>query len=289
MLIGGYFGTWHDTQEITGLPLAATALRRAGASPGAGVLVALPAGACGLAETSRVLAWLAGQGAGQCGPCVFGLPAIAADFAQLASGRPDGPVLDRLERRLSAVIGRGACRHPDGAVRLARSALSAFAADVKSHVSRRTCLTARHGRHSRDVLPLPQAGRHGDLAMKQRLAVNPIACTGHGICAELLPELIGLDEWGFPIVADRDVPYELRPLAKRAVRLCPTLALRLDRGNPARTPTGSPPARVRADLRLEADSATYGGSASERQSGAAASTRARSGRCEGATERGSRR
>ena len=93
--------------------------------------------------------------------------------------------------------------------------------------------------------------------MKQRLAVNPIACTGHGICADLLPELIGLDEWGFPIVADRDVPYELRPLAKRAVRLCPTLALRLERGSPARTPTGSPPARVRADPGREADRAGH--------------------------------
>lgn len=156
LLIGGYFGSWHDAQEVAGLPLAATALRRVGASPGAGVLVALPAGACGLAETARVLAWLAGQSAGQCGPCVFGLPAVADDFAQLASGRPAGPVLDRLDRRLSTVIGRGACRHPDGAVRLARSALTTFAADLKSHVSRRVCLAARHGRPARAVLPIPR-------------------------------------------------------------------------------------------------------------------------------------
>lgn len=66
--------------------------------------------------------------------------------------------------------------------------------------------------------------------MKHRLAVNPIACTGHGICAELLPELVGLDEWGFPIVTGREVPPELGSLARRAVRLCPTLALRLERG-----------------------------------------------------------
>ncbi len=161
VLIGGYFGTWHDVREVAGLPLAAPALRRVGASPGAGVLVALPAGACGLAETARVLAWLAGQGAGQCGPCVFGLPAIADDFAQLASGRPAGPVFDRLERRLSTVIGRGACRHPDGAVRLARSALTAFAADLKSHVSRRVCLTARHGPPARSVLPIPRPADMG--------------------------------------------------------------------------------------------------------------------------------
>jgi ferredoxin len=63
---------------------------------------------------------------------------------------------------------------------------------------------------------------------KKRLAVNPIACTGHGICAEMLPELIGVDEWGYPILADRAVPGELAALAKRAVRLCPALALRLE-------------------------------------------------------------
>ncbi len=162
LLIGGYFGTWHNLGDVAALPLAVTALRAAGASPGAGVLVALPAGACGLAETARVLAWLAGQGAGQCGPCVFGLPAIADDFSQLASGRPKGPVLDRLDRRLGTILGRGACRHPDGAVRLARSALSAFAADVKSHVSRRTCLAARPGQPRGPQLPIPHpAGLEG--------------------------------------------------------------------------------------------------------------------------------
>ncbi len=70
--------------------------------------------------------------------------------------------------------------------------------------------------------------------MKHHLTVNPIACTGHGICAEMLPELIGLDEWGYPIVAGRDVPPELGSLARRAVRLCPTLALRLEAANAER-------------------------------------------------------
>lgn len=156
VLIGGYFGTWHDRDQVAGLPMTATALGSVGASPGAGVLVALPAGTCGLAETARVLAWLAGQGAGQCGPCVFGLPAVADDFSQLASGRPKGPVLDRLDRRLRTVMGRGACRHPDGAIRLARSALEAFAADVKSHVSRRVCLSARTGQQRGPLLPIPR-------------------------------------------------------------------------------------------------------------------------------------
>jgi ferredoxin len=75
--------------------------------------------------------------------------------------------------------------------------------------------------------------------MRQHLSVNPIACTGHGICAEMLPELIGLDEWGYPMVAEHDVPRHLAGLARRAVRLCPTLALRLEASNVERKlPTG---------------------------------------------------
>ena len=63
--------------------------------------------------------------------------------------------------------------------------------------------------------------------MKHRLAVNPIACTGHGICAEILPELISLDEWGYPIVDGQPVPAALERDARAAVSACPTLALRL--------------------------------------------------------------
>lgn len=62
----------------------------------------------------------------------------------------------------------------------------------------------------------------------RRLAINPIACTGHGLCADMLPELIRLDEWGYPMMPDHPVPDHLAALARRAVRLCPTLALRLE-------------------------------------------------------------
>jgi ferredoxin len=61
-----------------------------------------------------------------------------------------------------------------------------------------------------------------------RLRVNPIACTGHGVCAELLPELITLDPWGYPRLASQDVPAELTGHAKRAAAACPTLALLTD-------------------------------------------------------------
>lgn len=64
-----------------------------------------------------------------------------------------------------------------------------------------------------------------------RLRVNPIACEGHGLCAELLPELVTLDEWGFPIVEDAEVPRQLDGHAKRAVAACPTLALLMERSS----------------------------------------------------------
>lgn len=62
--------------------------------------------------------------------------------------------------------------------------------------------------------------------MAWRLRVNPILCTGHALCAELLPEAITLDEWGYPIVSV--VPDGFLPLARRAVTDCPTLALTLE-------------------------------------------------------------
>ncbi|GLZ41319.1 ferredoxin [Actinokineospora sp. NBRC 105648] len=63
--------------------------------------------------------------------------------------------------------------------------------------------------------------------MTDRLTVDMIECDGHGVCAELVPELVDLDEWGYPIVADSAVPDHLRKHARRAVTLCPRLALRL--------------------------------------------------------------
>jgi ferredoxin len=66
--------------------------------------------------------------------------------------------------------------------------------------------------------------------MDERLRVNPILCTGHGLCAELLPEQIDLDEWGYPLLSQDPVPEGLRPLARRAVNDCPALALALVQG-----------------------------------------------------------
>jgi NADH:ubiquinone oxidoreductase subunit F (NADH-binding) len=161
VLIGGYFGTWHSAAQVAGRPLTAAGLRPAGGSPGAGVVYVLPDGCCGLAAAARILRYLAQQGAQQCGPCRLGLPAIAADFEQLAAARPQAGLLARLDRRLGVIPGRGACRHPDGAVRMAASALAAFAGDVRAHAAGHACAAAAAGEPQPDGLPVPRPGPDG--------------------------------------------------------------------------------------------------------------------------------
>jgi NADH:ubiquinone oxidoreductase subunit F (NADH-binding) len=154
VLLGGYGGSWVPADRLD-VPLAPGPLAQVGCSLGAGVVVALPAGGCGLAETARIVHWMAGQGAGQCGPCAFGLPALADDMAALAGvsrHAPDRMLMDRLRFRLGEVQGRGACHHPDGVVGLVRSALACFAADVDRHLRRGPC----EGAAAPSVMPLPR-------------------------------------------------------------------------------------------------------------------------------------
>ena len=73
------------------------------------------------------------------------------------------------------------------------------------------------------------------MSASPRLRVDPIACEGRGLCAEILPELITLDDWGFPIIRDGDVPDPLIAEAREAVRICPKLALRLEGPSNARS------------------------------------------------------
>jgi len=116
-------------------------------------VAALPVGACGLAETARVARYLADESAGQCGPCLFGLDAIAGGLEALAvGGRHD---LGTLRRWLGQAEGRGACHHPDGAVRMVRSALAVFDAEIGLHARGRCSGTGQTA-----VLPVPpRAGR----------------------------------------------------------------------------------------------------------------------------------
>jgi NADH:ubiquinone oxidoreductase subunit F (NADH-binding) len=138
VLVGGYHGAWLPMPEATEVSMTRKALAPYGAAPGAGVVVALPADACGLTATARVIDYLADQTARQCGPCQFGLPRLAETFRVLATAprAGAGPRLVEEVRRLAALVdGRGACRHPDGTVRLLRSALSTFRGDVTGHLA----------------------------------------------------------------------------------------------------------------------------------------------------------
>jgi NADH:ubiquinone oxidoreductase subunit F (NADH-binding) len=152
VLVGGYGGAWLDASRL-GTGFAPGPLADAGATYGVGVVVALPATSCGIAETARLARFMAGESAGQCGPCVFGLPAIAGDLEQLAAGRAGAEVLDRIQSRATTVEGRGGCRHPDGAIRMIRSALTVFATDVASHLQGDPCPGHAHP----TVLTFPDA------------------------------------------------------------------------------------------------------------------------------------
>jgi NADH:ubiquinone oxidoreductase subunit F (NADH-binding) len=150
LLLGGYFGTWVDAAAAGAAPFSSAGLADLGAGVGAGLIAALPEAACGLAETARVAGYLADESAGQCGPCLFGLDAIAGAMQQLADGR----AADRstLARWLGQVDGRGACRHPDGVVAMIRSALALFTDELEAHAQGWCSGTAR-------VLPVPPGGK----------------------------------------------------------------------------------------------------------------------------------
>ncbi len=137
-LVGGYFGSW--TRDASLRLTTAAGL-------GAGVVVALPAAACALAEGARVARYLAAESADQCGPCVHGLRSLADGLEQIATGR--GGDRRQLERWAEQVVGRGACRHPDGAANFVASTLSVFEHECADHLRHRGC-----GRRDRGVLPV---------------------------------------------------------------------------------------------------------------------------------------
>jgi len=154
VLTGGYFGTWLPIDIAWHLPLTHRDVKAAGGALGAGIIVALPDTSCGLAETARVVRYLAGETAGQCGPCVFGLPTLADAVADLAY-QGDLRAARHIERLTGLVAGRGACKHPDGVTQLVLSALMAFATDVGWHQERGPCYGVRRP----PMLPVP-----GDMA-----------------------------------------------------------------------------------------------------------------------------
>ncbi len=150
VLIGGYHGTWIPAARAARLTLDNAALRASGGIVGAGVIAALPASRCGLAETARVVRYLALESAGQCGPCLNGLPRMAEALAELSGPRPGRQVRADVERWAGLVSGRGACAHPDGTARFVGSALATFGAELDLHADGRCTATA-----AEPFLPLP--------------------------------------------------------------------------------------------------------------------------------------
>ncbi|TDD15956.1 NADH-quinone oxidoreductase subunit NuoF family protein [Nonomuraea diastatica] len=227
VLIGGYHGAWLSAEVVQTAVLSREGMKQAGATLGAGIIVPLGESTCALGEAARVSAYLAAESAGQCGPCRLGLPDIARAMYALVEGTGS---VDAVRRCVRGVERRGACFHPDGTAKFVLSALDAFETEIAQHLEHGSC-----GRPIRGVLPMPE--READ--PEYRLEVDWSRCQGHGLCAHLLPEFVDLDDYGFP--SFRNVPGYLAKEARRAVDMCPALALRLAQttGN-GPTPAGSP-------------------------------------------------
>jgi NADH:ubiquinone oxidoreductase subunit F (NADH-binding) len=128
VVLGGYHGSW--VAPIPEIRLSRAGAASAGASFGAGVVLVLDGETCALGELARVAGWLAAQSAGQCGPCRFGLPALAADVGALVAGHP---AAGAAFAHAHLVTGRGACAHPDGAARFVSSGLHLLQDEVERH------------------------------------------------------------------------------------------------------------------------------------------------------------
>jgi NADH:ubiquinone oxidoreductase subunit F (NADH-binding) len=129
VLLGGYFGGWISATEAGTMVLDPQGLRAAGGSLGCGVVSVLDSATDPLEVSARIMQHLANESAAQCGPCFFGLRSLSTATTRLAGRRPDHGDLAQLRRWAAMIKGRGACRHPDGAVAFLQSALTVFEAE----------------------------------------------------------------------------------------------------------------------------------------------------------------
>jgi NADH:ubiquinone oxidoreductase subunit F (NADH-binding) len=139
VLLGGYFGAFAPADEAWDLELDQASLRARGYALGCGVVSLVSEAECGVQTSSRIMGYMAAQSARQCGPCVFGLAAIAAATLRLSARRAQPGDLERIVGWSAQLTGRGACRHPDGAVGLLRSGLRVFDEEFAAH-QRGRCL-----------------------------------------------------------------------------------------------------------------------------------------------------
>jgi NADH:ubiquinone oxidoreductase subunit F (NADH-binding) len=133
VLLGGYFGVWVPAAQAWELPLDGETLRSRGMTLGCGVIGVQPAGRCGVCDTARIMRYLAEESSAQCGPCFFGLRALSDACNRLAERGTNRDDIARLNKWAVEVPGRGACKHPDGAVMFLRSALYTFSDQFASH------------------------------------------------------------------------------------------------------------------------------------------------------------
>ncbi len=133
VMLGDSFGAWADVHGARSMPLDPEIMRRNGLWFGAGVIAVMPASTCGVVQTAQVMAYMAGENAGQCGPCVYGMRALADATQRVADRRPGAGDLDHIARWGSQLTGRGACAHPDGAAAFVNSGLRVFADEFAIH------------------------------------------------------------------------------------------------------------------------------------------------------------
>ena len=139
VVIGGYFGTWAPARAIWDLPLDPAILTTQDLTFGCGVIGLLSNGVCGVAATAQIVAYMAKESPGQCGPCLYGLRSLGEATTRVADGQGAPHELADIERWTRQIPGRGACHHPDGAVQLMTSALNVFGDEFVHHASTGRC------------------------------------------------------------------------------------------------------------------------------------------------------
>ena len=254
VLLGGYFGAWLPADEAPDLPLDPAGAARGAERRSAAASSSFLGRRCVRRRARRrgsSPSWPA-RAPAQCGPCVFGLGAIADATGRIAAGTAT-------RRRRGAARALVAPAHRSRRLppsrrrrRPAHSALRSSPTISRIHsAGADRCESCAHTGGPPDARAQPAAGGRAARAARRRgVAIDPIACDGYGMCAELLPELIALDDWGFPIVAPGRRPG--RPARARATsrRRVPGARARASRAAPrvddgrcqpdARVPAGQP-------------------------------------------------
>ncbi|MEU5527042.1 NADH-ubiquinone oxidoreductase-F iron-sulfur binding region domain-containing protein [Micromonospora chersina] len=215
ILMGGYHGKWITPEAAARAEVSRKGLVAVGGTLGAGIILPLSRDTCPLGEAAQVVRYLAGESAGQCGPCKMGLPDLARAVDLAVSG--SAPI-EVVRAAAGDVKGRGACSHPDGTARFALSAMEVFAEDLRLHATGEGC-----GKRVKGLMGLPGAPDGNP----QKLTLDWSRCDGHGLCAHVVPDFIRLDGNGYPAFPATPVPTWLRQGALKAVKVCPELALRL--------------------------------------------------------------